>query len=92
MMKNADSEGGHSRHGHLATQIPAFYLSAGLRPADTGRRAGTGRHHSRTLASSRTSRAEAEHSPPPAGQRLTGRRWRPSACVLMNACGTVHVV
>ncbi len=70
-----------------AFQIPApwpqkhqgasFYLSAGLRPAGTGRQAGTGRHRSHTLASSRTSTAEAEHSLPPAGRRLTGRRWRP---------------
>lgn len=58
----------------LATAIPSFYLSAGPRPAGTGRRAATGRRHSRTLASSRTSRAEAERSLPPAGRRLTGTR------------------
>lgn len=57
----------------LATEIPFFYLSAGLRPVGTGIQAGTGRRHSRTLASSRTSREEAEHSLPPAGRRLTGR-------------------
>lgn len=66
-------------------QGASFYLSAGLRPAGTGRRAGTGRHRSRTLASSRTSRAEAERSLPPAGRRLTGRRRRPSAGVC-NEC------
>lgn len=58
----------------LATAIPSFYLSAGPRPAGKGRRAATGRRHSRTLASSRTSRAEAERSLPPAGRRLTGTR------------------
>lgn len=85
-MTNADSEGGGVGGGggipdmvSLATEMPSFYLSAGLRPVGTGRRAGTGRHHSRTLASSRTSRAEAERSRPPAGRRLTGRRRMPSA-------------
>ena len=85
-IKGGDSErwGGGVRRGipdmcSLARQLPSFYLSAGLRPVGIDRRAMTGRHHSRTLASSRTSRAEAEHSLPPAGRRLTGRRWRPSA-------------
>lgn len=58
----------------LATATPSLYLSAGLRPAGKGRRAATGRRHSRTPASSRTSRAEAERSLPPAGRRLTGAR------------------
>lgn len=71
--------------GSLATEIPSFYLNAALRPVGTDRQAGTGRHHSRTLASSRTSRAEAERSLPPAGRRLTGRRRRPSAGVF-NEC------
>lgn len=84
-MTNADSErggGGIPDTVSLATEIPSFYLSAGLRPVGTGRRAATGRRHSRTLASSRTSRAEAERSLPPAGRRLTGRRRMPSAGVL----------
>lgn len=72
-------KGGIPDVGSLATEIPSFYLSAGLQPVGTDRRAGTGRHHSRTLASSRTSRVEAERSLPPAGRRLTGRRRRPSA-------------
>lgn len=62
-------------------EMPSFYLSAGLRPVGTDRRGGTGRRHSRTLASSRTSRAEAERSPLPAGRRLTGSRGSPSARV-----------
>lgn len=62
-------------------EMPSFYLSAGLRPVGTDRREGTGRRHSRTLASSRTSRAEAERSPLPAGRRLTGSRGSPSARV-----------
>lgn len=60
-------------------EMPSFYLSAGLRPVGTDRRGGTGRRHSRTLASSRTSRAEAERSPLPVGRRLTGSRGSPSA-------------
>lgn len=89
-MKNADFErkegrvGGIPDTGTLTTEIPRghlFYLSAGLQPAGTGRQGGTGRHHSRTLASSRTSREEAVRSLPPAGRRLTGRRRRPSAGV-----------
>ena len=83
-MKNADAEWGGIPHtGTLAAenQRASCYLSAGLRPVGTGRRAGTGRRHSRTLASSRTSRGEAERSLPPAGRRLTGRRRRPSAGV-----------
>lgn len=74
-------KGGIPDMGSLATEIPSFYLSAALRPVGTDRRARTGRHHSRTLASSRTSRVEAERSLPPAGRRLTGRRRRPSAGV-----------
>lgn len=58
----------------LATATPSLYLSAGLQPAGKGRRAATGRRHSRTLASSRTSRGEAERSLPPAGRRLIGAR------------------
>lgn len=88
MMKCADSEEGIPEIGTPAKEIPggaSFYLSAGLRPAGTGRQAGTGRHHSRTLASSRTSREEAERFLPPAGRRLTGTRWRPSAC-MFNEC------
>jgi len=75
------------------SEIPgaSFYLSAGLRPAGTGRQAGTGRRHSRTLASSRTSRVEAERFLPPAGRRLTGRTRRPSAGVF-NECSYINLL
>lgn len=71
--------GGIPNTGASWPEVPSFYLSAGPRPDGTGRRGGTGRRHSRTLASSRTSRAEAERSRLPAGRRLTGSRGSPSA-------------
>lgn len=83
MVKEADSGRGSAETGTQAeTPGASFYLSAGLRPAGTSTPAGTGRHHSHTLASSRTSRAEAVRFLPPAGQRLTRRRRGLSAKAL----------